>query len=90
MYVNKNAASQSRRQVQRRFAPGTFAVNGQGKLTLVIGWSPVAADINPRTGYVRRAASWEALICANDRIERLGWEVFRDLWTLEEWEAHEA
>ena len=82
-------AFQSRRQVQRRFSPGTLFVYGKngGKLGTIIGWAPVAANINPANGYVRRAASWEALILYGEsRVERLEWERLREWLTVEEWE----
>jgi hypothetical protein len=80
---------QSRRYVQRRFSPGTLFVYGKngGRLGTIIGWAPVAANINPANGYVRSAASWEVLVLSGEsRIERLSWATIREWLTVEEWE----
>lgn len=81
-------ALQSRRQVQRKFPPGTMFVHGHRNLIgTIIGWAPVAANINPANGYVRSAASWEVLVLYGEsRVERLRWESIREWLTLEEWE----
>lgn len=80
---------QSRRQIQRRFAPGTLFVYGSrgSRLGTIIGWAPVAANINPANGYVRSAASWEVLVLYGEsRVERLSWMSLREWLTVEEWE----
>lgn len=82
--------TQSRRQVQRRFPPGTFFLYDKNKLGMIVGWAPVAADINPKTGFVRSTATWEVLVLKdNSRIVRHRWEWVQDWLTLEEWEQLE-
>ncbi len=77
----------SRRQVQRRFSPGTFVIDEAGTIIgFVVGWSSVAPDVNPRTGYVRQVASWEALLLTNDVMKRMRWENLSQKMNLDEWE----
>ena len=77
----------SRRQVQREFSPGTLVVSSTtGDLLTVVGWSPVPAVIDPRTGRERCAASWEALLLHDYRLVRMSWWQLNENWTLEDWE----
>lgn len=71
----------SRREVQRRFAPGTMFVYAGNKIGTVIGWAPVAGR-SPKD-----ASSWEVLMLVGDsRLERQNWMSVRGWSTLEEWE----
>jgi hypothetical protein len=57
-----------------------------GSLALVVGWVLTPQEINPRTGYVRRHASWEVTIVIDQRVKQVHWEQACDNWTLAEWE----
>lgn len=77
----------SRRQVQRRFPPGSFVLNEAGIIGFVVGWAPVAPDVNPRTGYVRSVATWEALLLLSGNVlTRWKWEGLMEQMNLDEWE----
>ena len=80
---------QSRRQIQRRFPPGEFVVSKETCQIMgtVIGWSAVRADLNPKTGQIRTAESWEVLILTkNNTMNRRGWWSMEGLMNLDEWE----
>jgi len=79
--------TQSRRQVQRRFPPGSYAI-GESRyaLYLIIAWTQLPA-VKRLDGTIRNASSWEAtVVVGNARIEHLRWESVRGCWTIEEWE----
>jgi hypothetical protein len=77
----------SRRLVQRRFPPGSFAIRGPFTW-LVIGWAPVPPH---PTGWKNHmtARDWECLLVRDQRLERVRWETMRECYTLDEWEAPE-
>ena len=85
-YINKRGQYDSRRQVQRRFPPGAFLYAG-GALCVVVGWVPVAPKALAFSGGRMSAATWEALLLINERMQTMRWENVRECWTLEEWEA---
>lgn len=82
--------TQSRRQVQGRFPPGSLIIHTQhNEVYTLIGWSPVQGTVDPHTGMVKRAGSWEAIIMCDDRIKRLNWTVLAqiDIYkNVDEWE----
>jgi len=83
---------QSRRQVQRRFPPGSFIINHPGdRIALVVGWGPTEStlrqSITEPSRMLGRPRSWVAYIIEDNRIKTVMWEVVRDGYTMEEWEA---
>lgn len=83
---------QSRRQVQRRFPPGTLFLFGVHVGT-IIGWAPVAEKRLKQqedSGDYVIPSSWEALVLHADvRLNRVSWTQLRDAVTLEEWEVEQ-
>jgi hypothetical protein len=82
---------QSRRQVQRRFPPGTFIIDSRGtRMALVIGWGPTQSTLRPSVinpdRMVGEARSWIAYVVEDCRILTLPWTSVRDSYNLEEWE----
>ncbi len=79
----------SRRELTRKFTPGTLGVWGSQTFT-VVGWSPIAAvkaqpssREHPR-GVEAKAASWEVAVLINQRLETWGWTFLKNCQTLEE------
>lgn len=92
--INTGSANESRRDVQRRFMPGTLAVcHRSSRLMTVIGWSPTPAEpgyepklpANTHQHRMPKAASWESVVIMDNRITCFSWQVMRANWTLEEW-----
>lgn len=82
---------QSRRQVQRRFPPGSFIIDSRGtRMGFVVGWGPTPSTLRPSVynpdRMVGQARSWIAYIIEDNRIRTLPWESVRDSYNLEEWE----
>ncbi len=81
---------QSRREVQRRFPPGSFYVRSD-RLFLIVGWAPTPSG---KHGYWHEgtwrvatiASSWVAYVLKDQRLMAEPWEYIRDCKTVEEWE----
>lgn len=84
----KHKPTESRRQVQRRFLPGTFIVSEDGRMAIVIGWSPTAPAYSKRTGDMIQSQGWQVHIIKGDcRLTTVDWSWIRNHWVpLEEWE----
>jgi hypothetical protein len=82
---------QSRRQVQRRFPPGSFIIDSRGtRMALVIGWGPTPVVVRQNWSGTTRIVSprsWVVYIVEDNRVRTLPWESARDSYTLEEWET---
>ncbi len=84
----------SRRELTRKFTPGTLGVWGSTMFT-VVGWSPTAAKpavpgYESKSGYLIPAkeaqpASWEVAVLLDQRIETWSWTHLKGCKTLEEW-----
>lgn len=74
----------SRREVQRRFPPGSFLLDGEAKIYgTVIGWAPVAAE-KMKTYTI--PARWEVLVLRSDcTLTRLNWSILSEKMTDDEW-----
>lgn len=85
----KHNPKQSRRQVQRRFPPGTIVVSETNRMTMVVGWAPTAPTFNKRTGAVISPQNWAVYIIGGDnRLQTVDWEwLERHYTSLEEWEG---
>jgi len=85
--IHTNKKSQSRREVQKRFQPGTYVVRDREKdLLLLVGWHQTPEEKTAR-GYVWRPKGWNALCIHNECLKPINWERLRDFHTLEEWES---
>lgn len=87
MKKNKNPLPlrMSRRQVQRKFPPGSLVFNRHSPLELVVGWYPVPRAKDYRGPFT--AASWNVLLIRDDqRLVHQCWEYLLGAWTLEEYE----
>ena len=86
---------QSRRQVQRRFPPGSFIIDSRGtRMAFVVGWEPTPVETKLRRPWdpwceekVVTPRSWVAYVIEGDRILTLPWTSVRDSYNLEEWEG---
>ena len=88
MRTSRRNTNHSRRQVQRRFPPGAFVINSLGnRMAVVIGWAPVEAVINSKTGREVSPITWEALILHDQRLERIPWQKIRDDYNIDEWKS---
>lgn len=97
--VRNNAHSKdSRRQVQRRFTPGSLGVNGKTcKVFIVVGWKPAKTTVlitgtgQPSSSRDARkrveVSTHEAVILIDDTLHNMNWEAMAVEWTLEEWET---
>lgn len=91
----------SRRELQRKFTPGTLGVWGSTMFT-VVGWSPVAPQPavpsrgpDPGQGYFTPAkaakpASWEVAVLTGLTLQTWHWDVLKHCKTLEEWTEENA
>jgi hypothetical protein len=82
---------QSRRQVQRRFPPGSFIIDDSGRyLGFVLGWGPTASTLRPSIvepgTVVGDARSWIVYFIKDNRVSTLPWYNVRECYNLEEWE----
>lgn len=81
---NTKRGPESRREVQRRFPPGTMFVNSGGRrIATIVGWAP------SRDGW-RKVQSWSAIIIRDQRVTVEHWEHMREAMTLDEWEDYET
>jgi hypothetical protein len=84
----KQSQGMGRREVQRRFPPGSWIVMslfGQTPpMGMVLGWAQTPEETNPRTGALRRAKGWEALVLVGGNIKKVHWEDVRHMRQLVE------
>lgn len=87
MLNHENLIQPSRRDVQRRFPPGTFVADDAGTIVgTVIGWCRTAPVIDKR-GKIVTAMAWEVIIL--DRsccLQRYHWQRMVKRMSIDEWE----
>jgi hypothetical protein len=76
----------SRRELQRRFLPGSFIIDSYDDVMyFIVGWVPIEATYN-RYGEIKNPKSWKIMLMHNELILFVHWENIRHTkWlTLEE------
>lgn len=83
----------SRRQVQRKFSPGTLVLadsysNNPSPNVMIIGWAPVIRSKiwSVIDDHHETVTSWDVAWLLDGRVTTCHWETLRMWMTLEDWE----